>query len=72
MLRGMCVRSVLAECMLPEGAHLRESDWTVFFLTNRVSAAQPHSECTGALTRSGLSSSPRVFLWERSWVSLRW
>jgi hypothetical protein len=28
--------SVLAECMLPEGAHGRESDWTVFFLTNRM------------------------------------
>ena len=26
--------SVLAEAMLPEGAHLRESDWTIFFITN--------------------------------------
>ena len=26
----------LAEWMLPEGAHLRESDWTVFFLTQRM------------------------------------
>jgi hypothetical protein len=28
--------SVLADSMLPEGAHLRESDWTVSFLTNAM------------------------------------
>ena len=28
--------SLLAESMLPEGAHLRESDWTVSFLTNQM------------------------------------
>jgi hypothetical protein len=28
------LHSLLAESMLPEGAHLRESDWTVSFLTN--------------------------------------
>ena len=27
---------LLAECMLPEGAHLRESDWTVFFINDRM------------------------------------
>ena len=27
---------LLAECMLPEGAHLRESDWTVFFINDRL------------------------------------
>jgi hypothetical protein len=28
--------NLLAESMLPEGAHLRESDWTVSFLTNAM------------------------------------
>jgi hypothetical protein len=44
--------SVLAEAMLPEGAHLRESDWTVFFLPKRqvengdpqAASTPPHKE----------------------------
>ena len=44
--------SVLAECMLPEGAHGRESDWTVFFLTNRmVRAAEREKQDTDRKAR---------------------
>ncbi|KAI9168363.1 hypothetical protein H9P43_007735 [Blastocladiella emersonii ATCC 22665] len=32
-------REALAELMLPDGAHLRTSDWTVFFLNQRQDAA---------------------------------
>ena len=31
--------SVLAELMLPDGAHLREEDWTMFFLNQSVQDA---------------------------------
>ncbi|KAJ3049581.1 hypothetical protein HK102_012465, partial [Quaeritorhiza haematococci] len=30
---------ILAELMLPDGAHLREEDWTVFFLNQRSPSA---------------------------------
>ncbi len=35
--------SLLAESMLPEGAHLRESDWTVSFLSNQL-LTQAHAD----------------------------
>jgi hypothetical protein len=31
--------SVLAELMLPDGAHLRTEDWTVFFLNQNIQEA---------------------------------
>ena len=33
------LRSVLAELMLPDGAHNRDQDWTVFFLNQTAPAA---------------------------------
>lgn len=37
-----CYDSLLAELMLPDGAHLRTEDWTVFYLNQTAATAVKH------------------------------
>jgi len=32
----VCIISILAELMLPDGAHNRDQDWTIFFLNQAL------------------------------------
>ena len=55
--------SLLAELMLPDGAHLRTEDWTVFYL-NQTAATAVKSELKGddsggAADRNNEPSSPK-------------
>ena len=40
--------SILADWMLPAGAHLRETDWTVFFLREEVCILEEHFLVSGS------------------------
>ncbi|KAJ3034133.1 hypothetical protein HDV00_005418 [Rhizophlyctis rosea] len=35
---------MLAELMLPDGAHLREEDWTMFFLNQKIASDDPQPQ----------------------------